>query len=292
MRDGVPANRACATLKPNDLALKAIIARTCSPNRNFGVVAYVNRMPKSATEPCIPTREAKVPAGGRTGSTKIKHDGYRLIVQRDGKRVRLFTRDGHDWSGRFPLITETLRNRNSSNGGPISHGWCARSSLLAEGGTCAMRAVTGQKAPALLGVRSHLVFGAMLYRAGPDEMADVIAFCGPNNRARQLDGQVLGHYWLEAGADLIDFTENPQTLGSRNLDRDRHPADDDGCASDAGGLTCRTPYGSLAGVSAPCRLDYADEKAAATHLRRARRAGSLVCGRSVRSHIRSPRAAR
>ena len=27
MRDGVPANRACATLKPNDLALKAIIAR-------------------------------------------------------------------------------------------------------------------------------------------------------------------------------------------------------------------------------------------------------------------------
>ena len=27
MRDGVPANRACAPLKPNDLALKAIIAR-------------------------------------------------------------------------------------------------------------------------------------------------------------------------------------------------------------------------------------------------------------------------
>jgi hypothetical protein len=46
----------------------------------------------------------------------------------------------------------------------------------------------------------------------------------------------------------------PSNLGSRNLDRDRHPADDDGCASDAGGLTCRTPYGSLAGVSAPFRL--------------------------------------
>ena len=27
MRDGVPANRACATLKPYDLAFKAIIAR-------------------------------------------------------------------------------------------------------------------------------------------------------------------------------------------------------------------------------------------------------------------------
>jgi hypothetical protein len=30
VRDGVPANRACATLEPNDLALKAIIARAAS----------------------------------------------------------------------------------------------------------------------------------------------------------------------------------------------------------------------------------------------------------------------
>jgi len=35
---------------------------------------------------------------------EIKHDGYRLIVQRDGKRVRLFTRNGHDWTDRFPRI--------------------------------------------------------------------------------------------------------------------------------------------------------------------------------------------
>jgi len=46
---------------------------------------------------------------------EIKHDGYRLIVQREGKRVRLFTRNGHDWSNRYPLITEAaLRNRNAS----------------------------------------------------------------------------------------------------------------------------------------------------------------------------------
>jgi ATP-dependent DNA ligase len=46
---------------------------------------------------------------------EIKHDGYRLIVQRDGKRVRLWTRNGHDWSGRFRLIAEAaLRNRCSS----------------------------------------------------------------------------------------------------------------------------------------------------------------------------------
>jgi bifunctional non-homologous end joining protein LigD len=49
------------------------------------------------------------------GHTEIKYDGYRLIVQRERKRVRLFTRNGHDWSGRYPLITEVaLRNKSTS----------------------------------------------------------------------------------------------------------------------------------------------------------------------------------
>jgi bifunctional non-homologous end joining protein LigD len=46
---------------------------------------------------------------------EIKHNGYRLIVQREDKRVRLFTRNGRDWSDRFPLITDAaLWNRNTS----------------------------------------------------------------------------------------------------------------------------------------------------------------------------------
>jgi hypothetical protein len=52
---------------------------------------------------------------GRNGSTKSSTTATCLIVQRDGQRVRLFTRNGHDWSDRFPLITEAaLRNRCSS----------------------------------------------------------------------------------------------------------------------------------------------------------------------------------
>jgi bifunctional non-homologous end joining protein LigD len=71
-------------------------------------------MPRSPFDPCIPTKAAKVPDRPEW-IHEIKHDGYRLIVQRDGKRVRLWTRNGHDWSGRFPLITEAaLRNRNTS----------------------------------------------------------------------------------------------------------------------------------------------------------------------------------
>src|SRR5438045_7568123 len=55
--------------------------------------------------PCIPTRGAEVPAGP-DWFHEIKHNGYRLIVQREGKRVRLFTRRGYDWSDRCPLITQ------------------------------------------------------------------------------------------------------------------------------------------------------------------------------------------
>jgi bifunctional non-homologous end joining protein LigD len=40
---------------------------------------------------------------------EIKHDGYRLTVHREGKRVRLFTRNGHDWSDRYPLIVEAAQ---------------------------------------------------------------------------------------------------------------------------------------------------------------------------------------
>jgi bifunctional non-homologous end joining protein LigD len=46
---------------------------------------------------------------------EIKHDGYRLTVHRDGTRVRLFTRNGHDWTDRYPLIVEAaLRVRIAS----------------------------------------------------------------------------------------------------------------------------------------------------------------------------------
>jgi len=76
--------------------------------------SYLCFMHKASFEPCIPTRGTKVPDRPEW-LHEIKHNGYRLIVQREAKRVRLFTRKGHDWSDRYPLITEAaLLNRNSS----------------------------------------------------------------------------------------------------------------------------------------------------------------------------------
>ena len=67
--------------------------------------------PSPIFAPCANPRSnpASRPAGTKVPDRpewlhEIKHDGYRLIVQREGKRVRLLTRNGHDWSGRYPLI--------------------------------------------------------------------------------------------------------------------------------------------------------------------------------------------
>jgi hypothetical protein len=34
-----------------------------------------------------------------------------VVVQREGKRFRLFTRNGHDWTNRYPLIVGTGQYR-------------------------------------------------------------------------------------------------------------------------------------------------------------------------------------
>jgi ATP-dependent DNA ligase len=41
---------------------------------------------------------------GRSWVHEIKHDGYRLIVRRDGKTARLFTRRGYEWTESYPAI--------------------------------------------------------------------------------------------------------------------------------------------------------------------------------------------
>ena len=46
------------------------------------------------------------PPSGPIWVHEIKHDGYRLMVRRDGARVRCFTRNGHDWADRFPAIVD------------------------------------------------------------------------------------------------------------------------------------------------------------------------------------------
>jgi bifunctional non-homologous end joining protein LigD len=56
-------------------------------------------------EPCLPTVALRPPAGD-LWLHEIKHDGYRLMVRRNGERVCIYTRRGADWTHRFPLIVD------------------------------------------------------------------------------------------------------------------------------------------------------------------------------------------
>jgi bifunctional non-homologous end joining protein LigD len=58
-------------------------------------------------EPCLPS-PAKRPPAGPNWLHEIKHDGFRIMARRDGVGVRLFTRNGHDFTARFPLAAAAV----------------------------------------------------------------------------------------------------------------------------------------------------------------------------------------
>jgi bifunctional non-homologous end joining protein LigD len=43
----------------------------------------------------------------------VAHDGVRIIARKKGARVRLYSRPGNDFTGRFPLIVEALARLRS-----------------------------------------------------------------------------------------------------------------------------------------------------------------------------------
>ncbi|HEY5965762.1 MAG TPA: hypothetical protein VIU42_17230, partial [Xanthobacteraceae bacterium] len=60
-----------------------------------------------AYRPCLPTRAKQAPSG-EGWLHEIKHDGFRIIAVRRDRRVFLFTKQGYDWSKRYPLMVEAL----------------------------------------------------------------------------------------------------------------------------------------------------------------------------------------
>ena len=60
-------------------------------------------------EPCLP-RPAKEPPAGPGWIHEIKHDGFRIIARRDKDRVRLATRNGSDFTARYPKIVAAVES--------------------------------------------------------------------------------------------------------------------------------------------------------------------------------------
>jgi bifunctional non-homologous end joining protein LigD len=63
----------------------------------------INRLPAGFIFPAQPVLRLKPPAG-TDWVHEIKHDGYRMIVCRDGPTVRLYSRNAYDWTARLSAI--------------------------------------------------------------------------------------------------------------------------------------------------------------------------------------------
>ena len=64
-------------------------------------------LPTGFVPPCLPT-SARQPSSGPEWVIEIKHDGFRVIARKEGRRVWLYSRPGNDLTHRFPLIVEAL----------------------------------------------------------------------------------------------------------------------------------------------------------------------------------------
>src|SRR5215469_1086162 len=74
-------------------------------------------------EPRLPS-PAKAPPSGPGWLHEIKHDGFRILARRDSAGVRLITRNGNDFTSRFPFIEMAVKSL------PV------RSCLIWPGGFC------------------------------------------------------------------------------------------------------------------------------------------------------------
>lgn len=91
------------------------LADEIEPKKRRGVrgAGSVNNEPRvdpmpDRVEPCLALLKHKAPSGP-DWLYEIKWDGYRLAVHLEDGRTRLLTRGGHDWTDRFPVVSEAAR---------------------------------------------------------------------------------------------------------------------------------------------------------------------------------------
>src|SRR5215204_541252 len=70
-------------------------------------LARERRRPAGFIKPCQPSLSDKAPSGPHW-IHEIKHDGYRIIACKSGDTVRLWSRNGRDWSREFTAIVQSL----------------------------------------------------------------------------------------------------------------------------------------------------------------------------------------
>src|SRR5262245_56472305 len=65
-------------------------------------------VPPKFVRPCIPTTAKAIPRGD-AWLHEPKLDGYRFQIVKDGRQVRLYSRNGHEWTKRLAGLAEALQ---------------------------------------------------------------------------------------------------------------------------------------------------------------------------------------
>ncbi|WP_447577069.1 DNA ligase D [Achromobacter kerstersii] len=60
-------------------------------------------------KPQLATLVDGIPRRGDDWLYEVKFDGYRMLARIDGPNVKLFTRNGHDWSAKMPHLVQAMR---------------------------------------------------------------------------------------------------------------------------------------------------------------------------------------
>ena len=81
------------------------------PVQTYIWIMLRKRIPPGFIEPCLPS-PAKAPPSGPGWIHKIKHDGFRIMASRGAEGARLITRQGNDFTKRFPAAAKALAALN------------------------------------------------------------------------------------------------------------------------------------------------------------------------------------
>jgi bifunctional non-homologous end joining protein LigD len=82
--------------------------REPAPSLVLSPAERIKHLPAGFVIPAQPVKASKPPSGA-DWVHEIKHDGYRIIVRRDGPTVRLYSRNAHDWTARLSAIATAAR---------------------------------------------------------------------------------------------------------------------------------------------------------------------------------------
>jgi ATP-dependent DNA ligase len=101
-----PPGRYCGhdktIISPQTGAAATVAARA---ERTIHEVMKIQRLPTGFIIPAQPVLASRPPSGAGWVH-EIKHDGYRMIVRRDGAAVRLYSRNANDWTARLSTIAD------------------------------------------------------------------------------------------------------------------------------------------------------------------------------------------